>query len=562
MKSSSLSLLVLLLCFYSAQPICAQRKSVIAKNAAVVSVDEYASKTGVAILKKGGNAVDAAVATAFVLAVTYPQAGNIGGGGFMIIRMKNGETVAVDYREKAPLRAHARMFLKSDGTVDPVSSEYGYLVAGIPGTVRGLETAWKKFGRLPWKELVMPAVELAEKGFILNPVFAEYLASNRDELSMFDETKRIFFKKGGDAYRSGELLIQKDLAKTLRHIAERGANAFYEGDLAEAMVSEVVRNGGIWTKEDLKNYTAVIRKPIVATYRGYDIISMPPPSSGGIVLTEMLHILENFELKNNDVESLHLMTESMRRGFFDRVRFIGDPDFIRVPSDILTSKNYAKDLSEHISKKKVTPNDELARSVSPVKEKTETTHFSIVDAEGNAVSNTYTLEDWFGSKAVLKGFGFLLNNEMHDFNIQPDSSLFNDPAIKSPNLIEPEKRMLSSMTPTIVLKDGKAFLITGSPGGRTIINVVLQVILGVVDYKLTLREAVDRPRLSHTWTPDQISVERNRWDDKIILELKKMGHKITEVSFLGDAHSILIDPLTGLIYGEADTRRYGWAEGY
>ncbi|MBL7994251.1 gamma-glutamyltransferase [bacterium] len=559
---SNMYLFILFSLTFSITNISAQQKSVVAKKGAVVSVDEFASKAGVAILKKGGNAVDAAVATAFVLAVTYPQAGNIGGGGFMLIRMKNGESAAIDYREKAPMKSHARMFLNSDGSVDTVSSNYGYLVAGIPGTVRGLEAAWKKYGKLPWKELVMPAVILAENGFKLSPQFADYLESSRFALSRFDETKRVFFKANGDAYRAGERLIQKDLARTLRIIAEGGALAFYEGALAEAMVADVSNNGGIWTEDDLKDYQAVIRKPIVGTYRGYEILGMPPPSSAGVVLTEILNILENFELKQNNPESLHIMIESMRLGFFDRIRFLGDADFAKLPTDKLMSKQYAKDLAKTIDKAQAMPSVKMSEDISAIDESMETTHFSVVDMDGNVVSNTYTIEEWFGSGAVVKGLGFLLNNEMHDFNIQPDVSLFNNQKGNSPNLIEPGKRMLSSMAPTIVLKNGKPVLITGSPGGKTIINTVLQVIIGVTDYRLTLREAIDGPRLNHNWMPDRVTMEKNRWDAKMADDLKSRGHNVTEVSYLGDAHSIWIDPVTGVIYGEADMRRYGWAEGY
>lgn len=557
-----LYMFVLFVLVFSFRDILTQQKSVIAENGVVVSVDEFASKAGVAILKKGGNAVDAAVATAFALAVTYPQAGNIGGGGFMLIRMRNGETVSIDYREKAPMKSHPRMFLAPDGSMDTVLSNYGYLVAGIPGTVRGLETAWKKYGKLSWRELVMPAVELAENGFRISPQFAEHLAFSRYELYIFDETKKIFFKPNGDAYLAGDLFIQKDLAKTLRLIADGGANAFYEGALAEAMVRDVTGNGGIWTKEDLKNYQAVIREPIRGTYRGFEILGMPPPSSGGIVLTEMLNILENFELKNNDPESLHLMIEAMRLSFFDRARFLGDADFVKVPTDTLTSKEYAKILAGKIDEDKATSSEELGKHNTVTKEHIETTHFSVADADGNVVSNTYTLEEWFGSGAVVKGLGFLLNNEMHDFNMQPDVLDFKNQTGNRPNLIEPGKRMLSSMTPTIILKDGKPFLITGSPGGKTIINTVLQVIVGMVDYKLSLREAIDRPRLNHTWMADRITMEKNKWPEKIVKQLKSKGHIIFEVPLLGDAHSIWIDPVTGMIHGEADTRRYGWAEGY
>ncbi|MBL7961990.1 gamma-glutamyltransferase, partial [bacterium] len=298
------------------------------------------------------------------------------------------------------------------------------------------------------------------------------------------------------------------------------------------------------------------------TYRDYEILGMPPPSSAGVVLTEILNILENFELKQNNPESLHIIIEAMRFGFFDRIRFLGDADFVKLPTHHLTSKLYAKDLAKTIDKVKAIPSVKMSEDTSAFDESMETTHFSVVDMEGNVVSNTYTIEEWFGSGAVVKGLGFLLNNEMHDFNIQPDVSLLKNQKRNSPNLIEPGKRMLSSMAPTIVLKNGKPLLITGSPGGKTIINTVLQVIIGVTDYQLTLREAIDYPRLNHTWMPDRVTIEKNRWDAKIVNSLRSRGHNILEVTYLGDAHSIWIDPVTGVIYGEADTRRYGWAEGY
>lgn len=561
MRSFLIFVCVAVNCFLPQRFTHSQQKSVIAKHAAVVSVDEFASKVGVAIMKKGGNAVDAAVATAFALAVTYPQAGNIGGGGFMLIRMKNGETAAIDYREKAPMKSSARMFLKPDGSLDSVSSNYGYLVAGIPGTVRGMELAWKKYGRLPWRELVLPAVELAEKGFKLSPQFASYLESNRNYLSMFGETKKIFFKTNGNAYHPGEVFIQKELGRTLRTIADSGAGAFYEGPLANAMIEDMTKNGGIWSKEDLKGYQAIVREPIRGTYRGYEVIGMPPPSSGGIIVNEMLNILENFDLRKNDAETQHLVVETMRLGFFDRIRYLGDADFVEMPTERLLSKEYAKALSNKIDKNKAASSEELGNAVSLTGESTETTHFSVIDSEGNAVSNTYTLEEWFGSGAVIKGLGFLLNNEMHDFSLEPDVKKFKT-QVHNSNLIEPGKRMLSSMTPTLLIKDGKPILITGSPGGKTIINTVLQIIIATTDYKLTLRDAIDLPRLSHVWKPDRITVEKYRWDGKILNLLKSKGHNIAEVDFIGDAHSIWIDPITGLIYGEADTRRYGWAEGY
>lgn len=542
--------------------ISAQQKSVVAENGVVVSVDDYASTVGVNILKKGGNAVDAAVATAFALAVTYPIAGNIGGGGFMLIRLADGKTAGIDYRETAPAKSTPNMFLRKDGSVDSVKSEVGYLVAGVPGTVRGLELAWKEYGSLPWSDLIEPAIELAEKGFAVNGTFVQDVTDYENELKLFPETKKTFFKADGSRYKAGEILIQKNLAKALRLIAENGASAFYEGEIAEKLVNDFQKHGGILTLEDLKNYRAVKREPLKGTYRGYDIIGMPPPSSGGLTLIEMLNILENFELKEDSLryeQSLHIMAETMRHAFFDRQRWQGDADFVHVPVDTLLSKEYAKKIARNINQKKASSSIEWYRKFA--EENEQTTHFSIVDKAGNVVSNTYTIEDAFGSKAVATGLGFLLNNEMHDFNIEPDRPNFAGGYGGNPNVIQPKKRMLSSMCPVIVLKNGKPFLVTGSPGGRRIINTVLQIITGVIDFDWSLREAVDQPRTSHNWLPDQLWAERGL-DASIIDGLEKRGHTIIWKKFIGDAHSIMVDPVTGKYYGEADPRRSGAALGY
>ncbi len=540
-------------------------RSASGKNGIVVSVEENASKIGVDILKKDGHAVDAAIAVAFALAVTYPQAGNIGGGGFMLVYPSSGDPVAIDYRETAPGGATPDMFLNADSSVNAELSDYGHLAAGVPGTIRGLETAWKKFGRLPWKKLIEPAIRLADSGFILKPFHVNQLLLFEKDLKKYPSSEKAFFKSGGRPYKAGERWIQNDLARTLRLIAEEGADAFYTGSIADSIVADMVRQNGIITKDDLTSYRAVIRTPVRGNYRGYDILGMPPPSSGGLTLIEMLNIFENQSPSvasfRNSTE-VHILIETMRLGYFDRARYIGDMDFTDVPVDTFLSKNYARRLFHSINSERALPSLTLTGNVGIFREDLETTHFSIIDKEGNAVSNTYTLEDNFGSKAVIQGTGFLINNEMHDFNIQPYFANHKGWSGFNPNLIQPGKRMLSSMTPTIVLKDGKSFLITGSPGGRTIINTVFQVIIGMIDYKMSLRESIDRPRFNHNWMPDTVLVEKNRWKEPILKILRSRDHRIEFADFLGDAHSIWIDPSTGMYYGEADNRRMGWAEGY
>lgn len=539
-----------------------QQRSAVSDGGMVVSVEEHASKAGAAILEKGGNAIDAAVATAFALAVTYPQAGNIGGGGFMLVRLASGETAAIDYREKAPAKAHARMFQTSDGAVDTIASEVGYLVAGVPGTIRGLETAWKRYGKLSWKELLEPAIELAEKGFPLPAFQVLQFKRYRGELSRFPESRKTFFRQNGDAYQTGERFVQKELAATLRTVADSGADVFYKGHLAQRIVADFEAHGGIMTMDDLGAYEAVIRAPVRGVYRGYEILSMPPPSSGGVALIEMLNVLSSFDLSKPDAtRTQHVMIETMRRAFFDRARYLGDMDYVAVPVDSLTSSAYAAHVAKGIDIEKAGSSASMGRSASSEQEHMETTHLSVADRDGNVVANTFTLEDNFGSKAVVTGLGFLLNNELHDFTINPDEPIYKGWKGIHPNRIEPGKRPLSSMTPTIVLKDGKPFLITGSPGGKTIINTVLQTVIGVIDYQLSLREVLNRPRLNHTWLPDRVLVEKNRWPGAVVDGLRRLGHVVEDVEYLGDAHSIWIDPVTGRRHGEADFRRMGWAQG-
>lgn len=535
------------------------------RNGAVVSIDKYASQVGVAILKQGGNAVDAAVATAFALAVTHPFAGNIGGGGFMLIRLATGETVGIDYREMAPALAGPDMFLNADGSVDTEKSNFGYLAAGVPGTVKGLETAWQKYGTLAWEKLLAPAIALAEKGIYLNKFDAASLERDQLDLARYPETVKTYFKPGGQPYTSQDLLVQPDLANTLLAIARQGASTFYQGPVARQLIRDIQAHGGIMTLEDLRSYEVKLRVPLTTTYQGYEVIGMPPPSAGGVCLLEMLHVLQHQALnpaKPLDPQNLHILVETMRYVYLDRTRFLGDPDFAQVPVEKLTGAAHARAIAEQLNLEHATPSGQLSRQVSVHDENMETTHFSVIDKAGNMVSNTYTLEEAFGSKAVVKGLGFLLNNEMHDFNINPYQANIQGGLGQNPNGIAPKKRMLSSMAPTLVLKDGKPYLVTGSPGGRTITNTVLQMILATTTYGLSLHEAMSLPRLSHHWMPDLVYMEKGRWDPALLQALQAKGHHLAEVESLGDLHSIRINHETGEYEAEADPRRAGWAEGY
>jgi gamma-glutamyltranspeptidase/glutathione hydrolase len=530
-----------------------------ARQGMVVSVSAPASEVGRDILQKGGNAVDAAVATAFALAVTYPQAGNIGGGGFMVI-YPGGKTepVVIDYRETAPAAATKTMFGKDE-------SRWGCKVVGVPGTVRGLALAHQRFGKLPWKDLVQPAIQLAEKGFRVDANLAGSLNTLVADTSYNPELRRVLGKDGGQArWSEGDLLVLSDLARTLSLIADGGPDAFYKGDLAEHIAAEVQAGGGLITKADLASYEAKVRAPVHGTYRGYDVYAPPPPSSGGVCLVEMLNILENFDLRKQgrwSPETLHLLIETMRRAYCDRARFLGDADFVKVPEK-LTTKEYARTLAQSIDLNKATPSEALAADDIPLSTEGEsTTHFSVIDKAGMAVSNTYTLENSYGSRVMVKGAGFLLNNEMTDFNVRPGVTDKQGSIGTEANQIAPGKRMLSSQTPTIVARDGKAVLITGSPGSRTIINTVLCVVVNVLDFDMDLRAAVDAPRLHHQWFPDQVRFEGTGQFPEAVEALRKLGH-IVSGTRQGDAHSIWVDPKTGVYFGAEDRRISGKAAGY
>jgi gamma-glutamyltranspeptidase/glutathione hydrolase len=531
--------------------------AVLAQHGMVVSVSGPASQVGVEILKKGGNAVDAAVATAFALAVTYPAAGNLGGGGFMVVHPANGAPVVIEYRETAPGAATKTMYSADE-------TWYSRRAAGVPGTVHGLATAHRRFGKLPWRDVVQPAIRLAEEGFILEEALTNSLNWIVNSAHEFPELRRVYGKKDGtQEWQTGDRLVQKDLAGTLRALAERGPDAFYKGEIAVKIVAEMKRGAGLISADDLAAYHANVRTPIHGTYRGYDIYGPPPPSSGGICLVEMLNILENFDMHAHDrfdARTLHLMVEAMRRAYCDRARYLGDPDFTKIPEK-LTAKDYARTLAQTIDSNKATPSENLASDIKLASGGTDTTHFSVIDKDGMAVSNTYTLERSYGSRVVVRGAGFLLNNEMGDFNWQPGITKRDGTIGTEPNLIAPGKRMLSSQTPTIVARNGKVVLVTGSPGSRTIINTVLCVVVNVVDFGMDVRSAVDAPRLHHQWFPDIVRFEGTYEHAEATNQLRAMGHKV-EGTRQGDAHSIWIDPKTGIYFGAEDRRICGKAVGY
>ncbi len=535
----------------------ARAEVVEAKNGLVVSVSAPASEVGVAVLKKGGNAVDATIATAFALAVTYPAAGNIGGGGFMVVHPNKGEPVVIEYRETAPAAAIKTMFEKDLGM-------HGHRVVGVPGTVRGMALAHMRFGKLPWKDLVLPAAQLADDGFVINEKLATSLNRLLKSAKDFPELQRVFGKPDASEWQAGDRLVQKDLAATLRLIAEQGPDAFYRGPIAEKLVAEMKAGRGLITPCDLDEYRANVRKPIHGTYRGYDVYAPPPPSSGGIGLVQMLNILEAFDLRKHErfaPETLHLMTEAMRRAYCDRARYLGDPDFVKIPAH-LTTKEYARELAAGIACDKATKSEELAKELPLAAEGEDTTHFSVIDKDGMAVANTYTLENSYGSRVVVRGAGFLLNNEMTDFNRRPGITDRKGTIGTEPNQIAPGKRMLSSQTPTIVARDGRVVLVTGSPGGRTIINTVLCVIVNVLEYDMDVRAAVDAPRMHHQWFPDAVQIEVTARTIDTLDRLRQLGHNVERAAKQGDAHTIWVDPKTGRYLGAADTRISGKAAGY
>ena len=534
-----------------------------APNGMVVSQNEIASRIGVEVMQKGGNAIDAAVATAFALAVTHPTAGNIGGGGFLVFRPAEGEPVAFDFREMAPAEAGETMWLE-DGEYSPERHHYSHLSVGVPGTVAGLHLAWQAHGSLPWKRLVEPAVRLARGGFEVTDGLARSLERAMERMGKYPASKAQF-TKNGEPYEAGDTLKQPDLAESLSRIAKRGPAGFYEGKTAELIEQEMQAHGGLITREDLKAYRAKKRKPIRGTYRGYEIIAMPPPSSGGVALVEMLNVLEGFDLAGEgfgSARNLHRMVESMRKAYSDRAQYLGDPDFNpEMPLARLTSKEYATELRKTIRLDQAS--NSSPESFDWPKESSETTHFSVVDRERNAVALTYTLEYGYGSGIVVPGAGFLLNNEMGDFNAAPGLTDERGLIGTKPNLPAPHKRMLSSMSPTILAKDGELFMVTGSPGGRSIINTVLQTILNVVDHGMNAQAAVDAGRIHHQWLPDRIQYERQSFSPDTLRILTSLGHTLKESEIQGVAQVIVVDSENGMLEGGLDRRvPDGGAAGY
>jgi gamma-glutamyltranspeptidase/glutathione hydrolase len=567
-------ILLCLLCLLSPCPIYAQKaiasgydivSPVEGQNGMVVTGEPLASQVGLDVLKDGGNAIDAAVAIGFALAVTLPSAGNIGGGGFMVVHLaKTGETVAIDFRETAPAKAHRDLFLDKNGDVDQNLSLHSHLSAGVPGTVSGMAFALDKYGSQSLSKILTPAIQLAEKGFRISSRFAQDLSSHKNHFLKWPASAKIFLTSEERVYQSGDLFTQLDLARTLRAIQKNGPDAFYKGDIADLIVGEMERHGGLITREDLAAYKPVIREPIRGTYKDHTILSMPPPSSGGIHIVQILNILEGFELKSlghHSAATLHRMAEAMKYAYADRSKYLGDPDFVNIPVVGLTSKAYAAKLRQHIVLDRATPSTNIGPGHPPGFESDQTTHYSVIDKHGNAVAVTYTINLGFGSGIVVDGAGFLLNNEMDDFSSKPGVPNAFGLIGGSANAIEPNKRMLSSMSPTLVLRNGKPVLVTGSPGGSRIITTTLQIILNVIDHGMNIQEAVNAPRIHHQWWPDELRMEDGMSPDTMQL-LQNMGHTLSRQKTMGAAESIFIDPATSIYYGVADPRNQGLAIGY
>ncbi|MCG9736857.1 gamma-glutamyltransferase [Shewanella insulae] len=531
-----------------------------AKHGMVATQEAVATQVGVDILKQGGNAVDAAVAVGFALAVTLPRAGNIGGGGFMLVHLaEDNKTVAIDYREVAPKRAHKDIFLNEQGdAVAKLSREHG-LAVGVPGTVMGMELTLKKYGTMSMAQVIEPAIKLAEQGISVTPDLASSLAGLKRRISQWPSSKAIFYRPDGSNFEIGDTLSQKALAHSLKLIKKQGSKGFYEGETAEKIVASVTQAGGIMTLDDLKEYRVVERQPVEGEYRGYKVVSMPPPSSGGIHIIEMLNMLEPYpiaKLGHNTADTLHLMAEVMKRAYADRSEYLGDPDYVQVPVKTLISKDYAQSRAKGIAINRVTPSSEISPGKVTGYESPQTTHYSVVDKWGNAVANTYTLNFSYGSGLVAEGTGILLNNEMDDFSAKPGVPNGYGLIGGDANAVEGGKRPLSSMSPTIVMKDGKPFIVTGSPGGSRIINTTLQIIMNVIDHGLNIAEASYSSRVHQQWLPDELRVEKSLNRDTISL-LEARGHKVSVKDAMGSTQSIMI---TGEgIFGASDPRRAGSA---
>jgi gamma-glutamyltranspeptidase / glutathione hydrolase len=556
-----LKLLSVALVFSLLVPPSYAHEPVYARKGLVVAQEPLAADVGVAVLKSGGNAVDAAVAVGFALAVTHPFAGNIGGGGFMLIRLVDGRTTFIDFREKAPRKATHDMYLDASGNPTK-DSVLGWRAVGVPGTVRGFELALKKYGTKPWAELLQPAIHLASSGFPISYPQMRSFKANGDSLSQFPESNRIFLK-GGAFYDWNETFQQLELARTLERIARHGAKEFYEGETARSLAREMEKNGGLITLDDLREYQAVERKPLEGDYKGYHIITSPPPSSGGVGILQMLAMLDGTgyeKSKAGSATAYHYLAEVMRRFYADR-NYLGDPDFVKNPIASLLDPPYIKTRRDSIDPVAATPSDQINPGLPADKEGTDTTHYNIADEQGNLVAVTYTLNNGYGSKVTVPGAGFLLNDEMDDFAAKPGSPNLFGLVQGEANSIAPARRPLSSMVPTIVLKDGKPFLVLGTPGGSTIITAVLQVMLNVMDFGMNVQDAIDFPRVHHQWKPDRLDIERGISPDTVAL-LKKAGYPIEEANpvVLARVEAILLND--GWLQGGHDERGTGKASGY
>ncbi len=569
MKFNLIYSLLLIIAFSETPLLTAQRidqfkyqghKKIICSKGAVVSAHPLASKVGVMILKQGGNAVDAAIATQLALAVVYPGAGNIGGGGFMVAHLKNGRNVAIDYREAAPAKAHRDMYLDSAGNPLMNLSQDGHLASGVPGTVAGL-FASLKYAKLPFKKLVQPAIELAEKGFSITASQAEDLNELKKEFTQLNSSPTVFVKK--TPWKAGDTLVQKDLANTLRRMRDQGAKGFYEGETARLIIAEMNRGKGIINYDDLKSYVAKERVPIEFDYKSFHIVSMPLPSSGGIILQQVLKMIEKRDIgamKFQSAQSVQLLTEAERRSYADRAKYMGDADFVKVPVKTLVSEGYLEERMKDFTPGRAGSSGTTKEGM--IKESEETTHLSIIDKEGNAVSVTTTLNGSYGSRTVVGGAGFLLNNEMDDFSVKPGVPNMYGALGAEANAIAPGKRMLSSMTPTIVLRNGNPYVVVGTPGGTTIPTSVIQSVVNMIDFHMSPEDAVNKPKFHHQWLPDEIMVE-NDFDATTITQLEAMGYKVTKRGEIGRTELIEIKPSSGKpITAVADKRGDDGAEGY